>query len=107
MTITEQIQQLVSTLPNGDSSIRTELTTFPSGAVMLDVHARGRLFVLAWSPSWNRFGVDDREDDEVGLDTSFRYGFDDLPAAWAKLLDLLRAAPAPAPHAAQSGKTDN
>src|SRR5438552_804552 len=39
--------------------VSTEITTFPSGAVMLDVRRGDRLFVLAYSPSWPGFGVDE------------------------------------------------
>jgi hypothetical protein len=69
-------------------NVRTELASFPSGAAMLDVHCRGRLFVLAYTPG-HGFGVDEVDDGVVGLGTWFRHHYDDIAAAREKLLTLL------------------
>ena len=68
----------------------TEVTTFPSGAVMLDVRRGDHLYVLAYSPSTG-FGVDEVLDGD-GIGTSYRFGFPDFESAKAKVLSLLTEA---------------
>jgi hypothetical protein len=87
MDINNAFNALMTQINNTSKNIRMELVIFPSGAVMLDVHCDGCMFVLAYSPEWG-FGVDDDEG-EIGLGTSFRYGFDDFLSAKEKLLSLL------------------
>lgn len=69
---------------------RTELTSFPSGAVMLDVRWRDRLFVLAWSPTYNTFGVDEVEAD-TGIDMAFGFSSPRLEAAADELAHRLQS----------------
>jgi hypothetical protein len=68
--------------------VSTEITTFPSGAVMLDVRSGDRLFVLAYSPSWPGFGVDEVSNGE-GFGANYRFGFPDLESAKAKVVSML------------------
>jgi hypothetical protein len=66
----------------------TEISTFPSGAVNLDVRRDERVLVLAYIPSQDRYGVDELLADD-GIDTSYRYGAADFPGARNALLRLL------------------
>jgi hypothetical protein len=67
----------------------TELSTFPSGAVHLDVRQSDRVLVLAYIPSQDWYGVDELLPDD-GLETSYRHGAADFPGARDALLRLLR-----------------
>ena len=60
---------------------RTELTTFPSGAAMLDVWREGRLFVMAYTPTWKGFGVDEVLDGQGLLEKYDFFSEDYAPAA--------------------------
>lgn len=91
MSITDDFTTLTEQTAKLSRDVETELATFPSGAMMLDVRYRGRLFVLAYSPTAG-FGVDEVEEEVVGLGTSYRHGFDDFTLAKEKLLSLLATA---------------
>src|SRR5687767_4586502 len=78
------------------TAVRTELATFPSGAVWLDVFVGGRHFILAYLPSYSGFGVDEVQPDE-GIGTWFSFGFPDFASAKQKLLTLLQDAQAVVP----------
>ena len=71
--------------------VSTEITTFSSGAVMLDIRRGDRLFIFAYSPSWPGFGVGEVLDDE-GFDMGYRFGFPDIESAKAKLVSMLNEA---------------
>ena len=65
-----------------------KLSTFPSGAAMLNVHSRDRLFVLAFSPKFG-FGVDEVKDDD-GISNFYRFVFRDFENAEKQLWELLK-----------------
>lgn len=60
---------------------KAKLTAFPSGAAMLDVWREGRLFVLAYMPTWKGFGVDEVLDKEGFLEKYDFFSNDFSPAA--------------------------
>lgn len=91
MTLVEKIEQRIASLANGSAHLRTELATFPSGALMVDVFLGDRMFVVSYTPA-DGFGVDEVDPASDGLGTWWRYSYADLDSAWAKLLDLLAAA---------------
>jgi lactoylglutathione lyase len=82
-------KQLNTTLPE----TRAELTAFPSGGAMLDVHYRDWFFVMAYVPE-HGFGVDQVRDSE-GLTTSYQFAFREFEPAATKLMDLISAQCAP------------
>jgi hypothetical protein len=65
-----------------------KLSTFPSGAAMLNVHSKDRLVVLAVSPKCG-FGVDEVKDDD-GISNFYRYVFKDFESAEKQLWELLK-----------------
>jgi hypothetical protein len=79
-------EQLKSALP----ATNTEVHTFPSGAVMLDVRHSGRLFVLAYTPAGG-FGVDEVREEE-GFEMGYRFLSKDFREAAEELHRLLREA---------------
>jgi hypothetical protein len=91
MNVRKELTDLARQAVSLSSDVQTELASFPSNAVMLDVRFRGRLFVLAYSPQ-DGFGVDEVEEDVVGLGTWFRHNYDDFISAKEKLLALLTTA---------------
>ena len=56
----EELTKRIAVLPG----TRAELTTFPSGAALLDVWRGGRLFVMACAPAWKGLGVAEVHDGE-------------------------------------------
>jgi hypothetical protein len=66
----------------------TEVSTFPSGAVQLDVRLGDRVLVLAYVPSDNWYGVDELSPDD-GLETRYRYGAANFLGARDALIRLL------------------
>jgi hypothetical protein len=91
MNVRKELTDLARQAASLSSDVQTELAAFPSSAIMLDVRFRGRLFVLAYSPQ-DGFGVDEVEEDVVGLGTWFRHHYDDFVSAKEKLLALLTTA---------------
>jgi hypothetical protein len=89
MTALEDITQFAEEVRKGSPAVRTEVMTFPSGVIMLDVHCGERLFVMAYFPR-DGFGVDEVLEGE-GFGTGYRYGFPDFPSARDKLLQLMNA----------------
>lgn len=73
----EELARRIAELPG----TRTELTTFPSGAAILDVWREGRLFVMAYTPTWKGFGVDEVLDNEGFLEKYDFFSGDFTPAA--------------------------
>jgi hypothetical protein len=67
---------------------RTDLASFPSGAIMLDVFCKDRFFVLVYSPSAG-FGVDEVTNDD-SLGTSYKFHLPTLDMAKAKLKLLMK-----------------
>lgn len=79
-----RVAERIATLPGA----RTDLHTFPSGAVSLGVSKDGRFFVLDWLPSYQKFGVDEVKEDE-GFLISYRYVYTELAPALQRLWDLV------------------
>ena len=97
MALAEDMARLADDLRQGSEDIKTEVTTFPSGAVSLRVQLGGRVFDLDYLPSYGMFGVDELEGD-MGFDTGYRFGFQDFESARTKLLNLLSEARATPAH---------
>lgn len=66
---------------------KVEITSFPSGAAMLDVWRAGRLFVLAYFPG-EGFGVDEVLDGE-GFEMGYRHFFQDFDRAANQLMAMV------------------
>jgi hypothetical protein len=94
VSVAEDMTLLAADIQSKGPGIRTETQEFPSGAVWLDVHFAGRLFIIAFLPSENGFGVDEADIEEHGIGTHFRSWFDDFESAKTKLLALLEEASA-------------
>jgi hypothetical protein len=94
MDVSANIADLADELRKSPFSARTETQAFPSGAVWLDVHCAGRLFVFAYQPTEGYFGVDEFDLGDHGIGTHFRFGFADFQSAKVKLLSLLEDAAA-------------
>lgn len=87
-SLAEQFRQLATTLDATAGCARSELTLFPTGGVMLDVHRKdGRAFVLAFSPD-RGFGVDELQVDD-GMIASYQLVFDEFADAAQKLQELV------------------
>ena len=82
------VNALAREIEAGFPGSTTEVTTFPSGAVNLDVRRGDRALVMAYIPSQDWYGVDELSPDD-GLDTSYRYGAADFAGARDALLRLL------------------
>lgn len=96
MLLVDEVARLAEEVAQGSECIKTEITTFPTGAVSLLIRAGARAFELVYLPSQGMFGVDELERD-AGFDSGYRFGFQDFASARAKLLSLLeeaRVAPA-------------
>jgi predicted enzyme related to lactoylglutathione lyase len=76
-------RQLEATVPETSA----EVTVFPSGGAMLDVHRRDRLFVMSYAPAQG-FGVDEVRDGE-GFVPSYRFSFEQFEPAAEKLVEFL------------------
>src|SRR5262249_53489488 len=87
----EDVKWLAEEIERRNSEVSSDLMTFPSGAVMLDILWRGRLFVLAYLPSAAGFGVDEVKEGE-GLGTYYRHWFDDFSEARHAFLSMLEGA---------------
>jgi hypothetical protein len=98
MSVSEDVAGLADELQKGAFGVRTEIQAFPSGAVWLDVHYSGRLFIFAYQPTGQYFGVDEFDLEEHGIGTHFRFSFADFQSARAKLLNLLEEAQATPAH---------
>jgi hypothetical protein len=90
MPLAEDMGRLADEIQGWNPAFKTDLVTFPSGAAMLDVRYRYRLFVMVYSPS-SGFGVDEVRPGE-GLGTGYRHRFRDFPPAKSKLLRTLAEA---------------
>ncbi len=87
-TLTEQLTQLASEIDASNARARSELTLFPSGGAMLDVHREdGRVFVLSFSPL-HGFGVDEVRADD-GFIASYSFTFSEFEPAGHKLQELV------------------
>jgi hypothetical protein len=94
MALFEDVTRFAEEIRQGSADVQTEITTFPSGAVSLDVRVGGRAFVLDYFPSYDMFGVDELAGDG-GFNSGYRFGFKDFDSARAKLLNLLEEAQVP------------
>lgn len=77
------------------AGVTVELMPFPSGAVFLDVWRGRRFFVLAYSPQWNGFGLDDTSlDTEVddGWTNNFDFWFKEFEPAAEHLIRRVESA---------------
>src|SRR5438094_563789 len=88
MSVREDIIRLVDELQKSTFNVKTEVQVFPSGAIWLDVHCAGRLFILAYQPTGSYYGVDEFDLEEHGIGTHFRNNFDDFESAKGRLLSL-------------------
>lgn len=88
MAFDDDVARLGDEIRQGSSDIKTEITTFPSGAVSLLIRIGGRAFGLDYLPSYGMFGVDELEAD-AGFNPGYRFGFQDFESARAKLLNML------------------
>jgi len=88
MALNEDVDRLAVEIRQNFDAIKTEINTFPSGAVSLRVTAGGRVFDLDYYPSHGMFGVDELEAD-AAFDSGYRFGFHDFESAKAKMLVLL------------------
>jgi hypothetical protein len=103
MGILENVSGLADELQKDTLNVRTDIQTFPSGAVWLDVYYTGRLFIMAYQPTGQYFGVDEYIRERDGIGTDFHFSFQDFESAKAKLLDLLEEA-RPTPARAQKSE---
>jgi hypothetical protein len=85
----EEIGTLAAQIEATFPGATTEIESFPSGAIMLDVRWRGRLFVMAYT-SRGGFGVDEVGDEE-GFETGYQFCSNDLHQARDDLSRLLRS----------------
>jgi len=97
MALADDVTRLADEVRQGSGNIKTEVTTFPSGAVSLLIRTEGRAFGLDYLPSYGMFGVDELEAD-AGFNSGYRFGFKDFESARVKLLDLLEDARATVAH---------
>jgi len=91
VTYVEQATQLADRLrkvPN----VSIDFESFPSGAAMIDVRLRDRVFVLACFPSRNLCGVDELGDDEIPFTYHYKYVYPDFDSAATQLLTMLEDA---------------
>jgi hypothetical protein len=86
-SVTALARQIEQSFPGA----QTELVGFRTGAVMLKVRWRDRLFVMAYSPAHGSFGVDEVEAD-TGIDKAFDFTSPRLDAAAEELLRRLKTA---------------
>ena len=91
MGLVEDTTLLADELGRNFEDVRTEITTFPSGAVSLFVRSGGRCFNFDYMPSYDMFGVDELRSDDA-FNSGYRFGFRGFEPAKAKLLELLREA---------------
>jgi hypothetical protein len=91
MSVHSDTVALADELREVNPSFRTDIQTFPSGAINLDVHFGNRMFVLAYFPSYKSFCVDEVTDDN-SFGAHYQFGFDDFQSAKDKLLAMLREA---------------
>jgi hypothetical protein len=72
---------------NGDT--KTDLVSFDSGAIMLDIFCQSRMFVLAYSPR-NGFGIDEIKDDD-GFELGYKFHAENFDTAKEKIKELLES----------------
>jgi len=88
----EQLKQLADELRQKSDIIVADLTTHASGAASLDVRISGRVFVLAYIPTYREFYVDQLHDEDVdrcGIGTFYRFAFEHFEPAKQKLISLM------------------
>ena len=86
--LTEQLTQLAAAIDASSAKARSELTVFPTGGAMLDVHREdGRVFVLSFLPQ-HGFGVDEVRADD-GFIASYSFTFSEFEPAGNKLQELV------------------
>src|SRR5437762_13551015 len=77
MAFAEDMARFADEVRQGAEDIKTKITTFPSGAVSLDIRVGGRVFVVDYLPSYAMFGVDELDDDG-GFNSGYRFGYKDF-----------------------------
>jgi lactoylglutathione lyase len=83
------MKELANKLAAEIAGLQTQVTSFPSGSVMLDVNRDGRAWVMAYSPA-HGFGVDQLHSDD-GFTTGFQFVCDQFEAAARRLSELTHA----------------
>lgn len=86
-SILEDLKSFTQDLKQLNGKIKTDLTVFDSGAIMLDVFCQNRTFILVYSPTTG-FGVDEVKEDD-GFDLSYKFYAKDINTAKEKLKELI------------------
>lgn len=87
-TPTKRMADLAKGISSAHSDVSTELTEFTSGGAMLDVrNGKGRLFVMAYTPT-HGYGVDEVREDE-GFLPGYQYSFTEFDDAADQLQRLI------------------
>ena len=87
LNILEGIQSFARELELLDKNTKTDVASFSSGAIMLDVFCQDRMFALVYSPTAG-FGVDEiQEEDSLGI--SYKFHLNNLDSAKKKLKQLM------------------
>jgi len=87
----DAVQALVSDLRDSFTGVVVTDSTFPSGALFLDVRLNQRVWVLMYSPQHDRYGIDELRGDD-GFSTGYAHSASSFAEASQILLGLLRAA---------------
>jgi hypothetical protein len=85
-----QVEQLCEQIKTNFPWSRPRLTSFPSGAAMLDVKIGAETYVLEYLPSLGAFGVSRMSTAVFGWE-GFEQSFDDFESAKEFVLSLLRS----------------
>jgi len=92
--IQKQISDLAAKIQIAFPESEADFTAFPSSAAMLHVRHGEKLFVMAFIPSYQCFGVDEVKDDE-GFLSSYKHVFKDYGPAAELMLELLQTVEVP------------
>jgi hypothetical protein len=84
----DKVDLLAKQLLELDARTDPKITSFPSGAFMLDVNIQGRRYVFEYIHSMRGFGVSSAESATFGWE-GVEVPFDDFDSAKNYLLDLI------------------
>jgi hypothetical protein len=84
----EDVRALTEQLAEIDPQTDPKVTSFPSGALMLDINVRGRKYVFEYVPSLNGFGVSSVDSATFGWE-GVDVQFEDFDSAKSYLLGLV------------------
>lgn len=87
-TTTKDVRALARQLAEMDPRTDPKVTSFPSGALLLDVNVRGRAYVFEYFPSLQGFGVSSLDSAVFGWE-GVDVQFNDFESAKSYLIDLL------------------